>query len=99
VKWFGGPGIFKMDISPLDLYQLFVVSVFGSFWFAVVGLVLTMFIIMGVLGRISIYTCSWYSLMFVLAMGLGYGYILVNIGITLLILIGFIFGWRNYFDK
>lgn len=88
-----------VDFQPLDLYQLLVVSVFGNFMFAVVGLMLTMFIIMGVLGRISVYTCGWYSAMFLLAMGLGYGYILINILITMLIIIGFIFGWRNYFDK
>jgi len=86
-------------IESLDFYTLFVDQVFGSFWFAVIGIMLAMFIIMGVLGRISIYTVIWYDLVFLLAMSLGYGYILFNVIIGLLVIVGFFFGWRNYVDK
>lgn len=85
-------------VAALDLWTLFVVQVFGSFWIAVAGITLLMFIIMGVLGRISIYSCIWYSIMFVLAMGLGYGYIVINIIITVAMLVALFFSWRNYFS-
>jgi len=83
----------------LDLWTLFVVNTFGSFWFAVIGLTLVMFIIMGVLGRMSIYSVTWYCLMFISAMSLGYGYVLLNIIITLLLLIATFFSWQRYIDN
>lgn len=83
----------------LDLWTLFVDNVFGGFWIAVLGILIVMFIIMGPLGRMSIYSVTWYCVGFLLAMSLGYGMIILNILITLGIIIAFIFSWRNYFDK
>ena len=85
--------------AALDLWTLFVVYIFGGFWMAILGLTLLQFIIMGVLGRISIYSCTWYSLMFVLTMTLGYGYVTLNILLTLLVLIGFMFSMKSYLDS
>ena len=86
------------EIAALDFFSLFVSYVFGSFWLAVIGLVLVMFIIMGVLGRISAYSAIWYGVMFIQVMALGYGYVLITTLITLLLLIGFFFSWKGYFD-
>ena len=82
----------------LDFWSLLVTGVFGGFWMSVIGLMLVMFIVMGVLGRISIYSVTWYSLMFMLAMTLGYGYLTLNILITLALLIAFYFSWVRYFN-
>ena len=82
-----------------DLWTLFVDNVFGGFWIAVLGLSLVIFIIMGVLGRISIYSTTWYILMFVLAMTLGYGFVTLNILITLALVIAFLFSWTRYIES
>ena len=86
-----------IETSALDLWNLFVVSIFGGFWMAVVGIVILLFIIMGVLGRISIYSATWICIMFLFAMTLGYGYLILNSITTLALLIGLFFSWRNYF--
>ena len=87
-----------VNIAALDLWTLFVQGVFGGFWMAVMGLMLVMFIIMGVLGRISIYSVTWYCIMFLLAMTLGYGFVTLNIFITLALLVAFYFSWVRYFN-
>lgn len=88
-----------MVVAALDLWTLFVQYTFGSFWIAVIGITLMMFIIMGVLGRISIYSCTMYSLMFLLTMGLGFGYITLTILITLSVIIALYFSWKGYIDS
>lgn len=82
----------------LDLYTLLVSYVFGSFWFAVLGIALLIFIIL-MLGRVSIYSTTWYLAMFLLAMTLGYGYVTLNILITLGLLVAFYFSWKGYIDR
>ena len=88
-----------VNIAALDLWTLFVSGEFGGFWMTVVGLMLVMFIIMGVLGRISIYSVTWYCVMFLLAMTLGYGFVTLNIFITLALLVAFYFSWVRYFNS
>jgi hypothetical protein len=88
-----------IEIAALDLWTLFVNYVFGGFWLAVIGLALLMFVVMGILGKISIYSCTWYMVMFVLAMGLGYGYVTLNIIITLVLVVAFLFSGKNYLDR
>lgn len=82
----------------LDLWGLFVNYIFGGFWFAVIGLAFLMFVVM-MIGRISIYSITWYLAMFLLAMGLGYGYVIVNIFITLVLIVVFFFAWKGYLDR
>lgn len=88
-----------MEMQALDLWTLFVHYVFGGFWISIVGLVLVMFVIMGVLGRISIYSVTMYLIMFVLAMTLGYGMTTINILITFSLIVGFYFSWKSYTDS
>ena len=85
------------QIFPLDFWNVFVVYVFGGFWIAVIGLMLLMFVIMGVLGRISIYSVTWYCGFFLLCMTLGYGFIFLNLIITVILVIFFIFSWMSFF--
>lgn len=87
-----------VEIAALDFFTLFVGYVFGNFLIACIGLALVMFIIMGILGRISIYSTMWYIVMFGQVMALGYGYILITTGITLLLMIAFFFSWKSYVD-
>ena len=88
-----------VEMAALDFWTLFVNYVFGGFWIAVLGLTLVMFIIMGVLGRISIYSATWYCVMFIAAMSLGYGFVTINILITLMLLVASYFSWRRYIDQ
>jgi len=83
----------------LDLWTLFVELTFGGFWIAVIGLSLTMFLIMGWLGRISIYSVTVYIMMFILSMALGYGYIAINVFISAGLIIAFIFSLKGYLDR
>jgi len=87
-----------VEIAALDLYTLFVEMIFGSFWFAVIGLVLVIFIIM-LMGRMSIYTTMWYILMFIVAMTLGSGYVIINIMITLFLLVSVMWAWKGWVDR
>jgi len=88
-----------IELAALDLWNLFVQYIFGGFWLSVLGIGLLIFIIMGVLGKISIYTTMWYVIMFVMAMALGSGFILLSMIITLLLLIAAFFSWKGYFER
>ena len=82
-----------------DLWTLLVIYVFGSFWIAILALALLMFIIMGILGRISIWTVTWYLLMFVSVMCLGYAVAIVSLLISLALLVAFYFSVTSYFNR
>ena len=66
----------------MSLWTLFVVEVFGSFWAAVFGLAIIMYIIL-VLGGTSQDTCLTYSFIFILIMAIAYGNILISIMMTI----------------
>jgi len=85
-------------LGALDLYTFFVNFVFGSFWMSIIGLVLIIFIIL-LIGRMSIYTTTWYIGMFVLAMTLGYGYVTLNILITLFLLVSLYYSWSSWMNR
>ena len=87
------------ELAALDFFGVFVQYVFGSFWLAIIGLALVMFVIMGILGRISIYSTMWYGIMFVQVMAIGYGFVLITTVITLILLISFFFSWKKYIDE
>ena len=88
-----------VDIAALDMWTLLVSYVFGGFWMSVVGIILILFILMGVLGRISPYTTAMYCLMFLSSMTLGYGYVTFNIGITLFMLLALIFSFFRWINS
>ncbi len=66
----------------MSLWTLFVVEVFGSFWAAVFGLAIIMYIIL-VLGGTSQETCLTYNYIFILIMAIGYGQILISVLMTI----------------
>jgi hypothetical protein len=88
-----------MAIPVFDFWTIFVQYVFGGFWTAVFGLALLYFIIMGVLGRVSIYTTTWYCIMFIQCMALGYGFVPITIIITLLLLVATYFSVMSYLNS
>jgi hypothetical protein len=77
-------------MQPFDFWTLFVIYTFGSFWLAVFGL-MAMFLVIMILGRMSMYSILWFTLLFVMCMAMGYGYGLVTILIGLFITSRFIF--------
>ena len=74
----------------IDLWELLVVDMFGSFWLAVIGICFAMYIIM-VVGRVSQVTILNFLSIFVLSMAIGYAYAFIAIIITMLILVVHIF--------
>jgi hypothetical protein len=88
-----------IELAALDLWNLFVNYVFGGFWLSVIGIGLLLFIIMGILGRNSIYTTMWYLIMFILVMMLGAGIGIISFMITLILLIAAFFSWKGYFER
>ena len=89
---------YSLGFPMLNLWDLFVEQLFGSFWLAVIGLVLLFFAILGLLGRTSIYTVTWFNVLFLLAMALGYGLVLIVTIINFSFLIYFIFSWSKVKD-
>ncbi len=67
----------------MSLWTLFVVEIFGSFWSAVIGLAIIMYIIL-VIGGTSQESCLTYIYIFVLIMAVGYGSILIAILMTII---------------
>jgi len=86
-------------VAPLDFWTLGVQYVFGSFWLAVIGIALLIFVIMGLLGRISIYSTMWYCIMFLLAMTIGYGFVLLNLIVTALLILAVYFSAKSYIES
>ena len=87
------------EIAALDLFTLFVNYTFGSFLLAVVGLGFVMFVIMGILGRISIYSTMWYCIMFFLVMAIGYSFWFLALPITLFLMISAYISFKRIPDE
>ena len=81
------------------MWSILIDGVFGNFWMAVIGVAVVIFIIMAILGRMSMYTVTWYLAMFFLAMILGWGEPIFSGLISLLIIASFIFAAKGYFDN
>ena len=73
----------------LDLWQLFVVDVFGGFWLSVLGLALIIYIILAVFGKVSANSTLSYLTLFLFAMAYGYGKAIFTIPIAVAILLYF----------
>ena len=63
---------YSLQYPAYDLYQVFVENVFGGFWLSVFAMGFIMWIMMSVIGGISIWTSMSYNVLFVYAMALGY---------------------------
>jgi len=67
----------------MSLWTLFVVEVFGSFWSAVIGLSIIMYIIL-VLGGTSQDSCLTYIYIFIMIMAAAYASILIAVLMTVI---------------
>ena len=83
----------------LDLWNLFVVNVFGGFWMAVFGIAALMFIMMGFLGRMSIYSVMMYCLLFLYVMFLGSGYVVFNMLLSIILMVSLAFSISGYLSR
>lgn len=83
----------------LDLWTLLVYNVFGSLFLTVIGITLVLFIITGVLGRMSIYSATMYCVLFLFVMGLGTGTNFLNILVMTLLLLGLFYSVKGYQDR
>lgn len=63
---------YSLQYPAYDLYQVFVENVFGGFWLSVFALAVIMWIMMSIIGGLSMWTSMTYNLVFVYAMALGY---------------------------
>ena len=85
-------------MAALDLWTLFVNYIFGGFWLAIVGIMILIFAIM-MMGKISINITTWYVIMFLMCMSLGYGWIPLQVIITALLLVASFYSWKGYLDS
>ena len=69
---------YVVGLPMMNLYDVFVVNVFGNFLVAVLALCLIFWWIL-VLGSISAFTSTMFCLMFILAMAIGYGQPIISI--------------------
>jgi hypothetical protein len=81
-----------------DLWTIFVVLTFGSFWLAVLFMLLLFSIILA-MGRVSAFSIIWFNIMFIVAMTIGYGYSLFTIAIFTLIILWFFFSWTSWMQR
>lgn len=72
-----------------DLWTFFVENLFGSFWLSVLGIGVGIFVILAVLGKLSRLSVTFYLLLFLMNMTLGFGYkwLTVIVGFLLLIFV------------
>jgi uncharacterized protein YybS (DUF2232 family) len=73
---------YSLGFPMLNMWDLFVEYLFGSFWLAIAFLILMFFLIL-MLGGISYYTVIIFLLYFILAMTIGYGYPLFTVAIAI----------------
>jgi hypothetical protein len=73
---------YSLAFPMLNLWDLFVEYLFGSFWLAV-GFIILIFFVILMLGGISYYTVIIFIIYFLLAMTIGYGYPLVTVVIAI----------------
>ena len=82
-----------------DLYAVFVESVFGGFWLSIAGLAFVMFIIMTLIGGLSMWTTLTYIGFFILSMAIGYTQPLIIIPIWSVLMIWSVIQWSRFLNQ
>lgn len=88
---------YALPFPMLNLWDLFVEYIFGSYWIAILFIAMIFFVIL-MLGSVSFYTVIIFMIYFFLAMALGYGYPLITVAIAVfgtMYLIYQFFKWVN----
>lgn len=81
----------------MNLWDVFVEQVFGSFWMAVIALSLIILIILW-MGNISAWTSMAYVTMFIFALAIGYGPALITIILFIGLLSWAVFEILQYYN-
>ena len=68
------PGVlaYPLGIEMLDLYSVMVEYLFGSFWMAIFVLMAIFFVILALIGGLSLFTTVQFVMIFLVAMMIGY---------------------------
>ena len=82
-----------------DLYSVFVESVFGGFWLSVAGLAFVMFVIMTIIGGLSMWTTLTYIGFFILTMAIGYTQPLIIIPLWSVLMIWSVIQWSRFLNQ
>jgi len=90
-------GLGGQCLKMIDLWLLFVEYVFGGFYFAIFGLS-AIFLVILMLGGVSIFTALWFVGIFLFAMFLGNGTWIVVLPISAIIIFQFIRGITTFID-
>lgn len=85
--------------AALDLWNLLVVNIFGGFMPTVLCLMIVFMIIMGFMGKISMFSVLQYNFLFFIIMMWGYGYSLYLLPTTIALFIWAAFSWKGYIDR
>ena len=73
---------YSMGFPMLNMWDLFVENIFGTFWLAVICIMLIFFLIL-MLGGVSFFTVQLFLLFFILAMAIGYGQPLITVTVVI----------------
>jgi len=81
----------------LDLWSLLVEYVFGGFYVAIFGMAL-IFLIILMMGGVSIFTALWFCAIFLFVMFLGNGVWLIVLPVSILIIYMLVKGFTAFVD-
>ena len=81
----------------MDLWTLLVELTFGGFYSAVFGMAF-IFLIILMMGGVSIYTAMWFCAIFLFVMFLGNGVWIIVVPISILIIFMFVKGFTAFID-
>ena len=95
------PSVFAYPVTYFapDLYGVFVESVFGGFWLSVAGLAFVMFIIMTIVGGLSMWTTLTYLGFFIMTMAIGYTQPMIIIPIWSALMIWSVIQWSRFINQ
>ena len=81
----------------MDLWDLLIVYTFGGFYSAILGMA-TIFLIILMMGGVSIYTALWFCGIFLFVMCLGNGTLLVVVLVSIIIIFQLVRGIQAYME-
>ena len=78
-----------------DLWTFFVENLFGSFWLAILGIAIIMFVILAIMGKLAKLTVIYIMSLFLMIMTVGYGYKWITVLIGFFILLFVYIEYKN----
>jgi hypothetical protein len=76
-----------VEFLGLNLWDLLVNQIFGNYWLCIFGIGVIIFLIMGILGKMSAQTVTNYLLVYLIIFSVGYGYRWLGSLIAIILLI------------